>query len=84
MSTFDLVKKVVLEWVKVDPARVTPEATWVEDLGFDHDDPFELALALMEEFQTDRSLLDAFEKTVTVGDLLAYLDARAEVSALRS
>jgi acyl carrier protein len=81
VSTFERVRKVIVEWVDLDPDCMTLAASWVKDLGFDHHDPFELALALMEEFQMDYSFLDAFERMVTVGDLVAYLEARVELSS---
>ena len=50
MSTFDKVKKVVVDQLSVDEALVTPEASFTADLGADSLDTVELVMAFEEEF----------------------------------
>lgn len=50
MSTFEKVKKVVVDQLSVDEALVTPEASFTADLGADSLDTVELVMAFEEEF----------------------------------
>lgn len=76
MSTFDRVKKVVVEQLNVEPEEVTPEATFVEDLRADSLDMVELSMAFEEEFQVDIPDEDA-EKIKTVQDAVNYIDEKS-------
>ncbi|RUM88010.1 MAG: acyl carrier protein, partial [Thermovibrio sp.] len=44
------VKEIIADRLGVDPDEVTPEASFVEDLGADSLDTVELVMALEEEF----------------------------------
>lgn len=50
MSTFEKVKKVVVDQLSCDEALVTPEASFTADLGADSLDTVELVMAFEEEF----------------------------------
>lgn len=76
MSTFDRVKKVVVDQLNVEPDEVTPEATFVEDLRADSLDMVELSMAFEEEFQIDIPDEDA-EKIKTVQDACNYIDEKS-------
>lgn len=52
-DTFEKVKKIVADQLEVDPDKVTPEATFAEDLGADSLDTVELVMALEEEFEIE-------------------------------
>ncbi len=52
-DTFEKVKKIVAEQLEVDPEKVTPEATFADDLGADSLDTVELVMALEEEFEIE-------------------------------
>lgn len=52
-DTFERVKKIVADQLEVDPLKVTPEATFAEDLGADSLDTVELVMALEEEFDIE-------------------------------
>ena len=53
MSTIeDRVKKIVVEQLGVAEDQVTPDASFVDDLGADSLDTVELVMALEEEFDT--------------------------------
>ena len=56
----------------VDPEEVTPEASFVEDLGADSLDTVELVMEFEEEFGIEIPDEDA-EKIQTVGDAIEYI-----------
>ena len=75
-STYDRLKKIVIEQLGVDEAEVNPEASFVDDLNADSLDLVELIMSLEEEFGTEISDEDA-EKIRTVGDAAEYIDERS-------
>ncbi|HVK04584.1 MAG TPA: acyl carrier protein [Armatimonadaceae bacterium] len=76
-STFDRVKKVVVEQLEVSEDQVTPTASFVDDLGADSLDVVELVMGLEEEFDVEIPDEDA-EKIATVGDAIAYIDDKTK------
>jgi acyl carrier protein len=64
---------IIVEQLGVDPAEVTVEASFLEDLGADSLDTAELVMALEEEFDIEIMYEDA-EKIVKVQDAVAYID----------
>ena len=77
MSTFDRVKKVVVDQLEVSEEEVTPNASFVDDLGADSLDVVELVMALEEEFDVEIPDEDA-EKIASVGDAVAYIDEKTK------
>jgi|tagenome__1003787_1003787.scaffolds.fasta_scaffold10461214_1 acyl carrier protein len=75
MSTFDRVKKVVVEQLDLNPDEVTPQASFVEDLGADSLAMVELTMAFEEEFDIEIPDEDA-DKISTVQDAVNYLDEK--------
>jgi acyl carrier protein len=73
-ETFDRVKKIVVEHLGVQEADVTPEASFIDDLGADSLDIVELVMAFEEEFSVEIPD-DAAEKISTVKDAVDYIDA---------
>jgi acyl carrier protein len=77
MATLDeRVKKIIGEQLGVEEDEVTPEASFVEDLGADSLDTVELVMALEEEFGIEIPDEDA-EKILTVGKALDYIKEKA-------
>jgi acyl carrier protein len=77
MATVDeRVKKIIAEQLGVEEDEVTPEASFVEDLGADSLDTVELVMALEEEFGIEIPDEDA-EKILTVGKALDYIKEKA-------
>ncbi|MDK2855115.1 MAG: acyl carrier protein [Bacillota bacterium] len=74
MSIFDRVKEIIVDQLGVDEEAVTPEASFVDDLGADSLDIVELVMALEEEFGIEIPDEDA-EKITTVGDAVEYIKA---------
>ncbi|MBI3962020.1 MAG: acyl carrier protein [Deinococcus sp.] len=72
-STFDRVKHLVVEKLGVDAQEVTPDASFIDDLGADSLDTVELIMGLEEEFGLEISDADA-EKIRTVKDAVAFID----------
>ncbi|MGQ0696248.1 MAG: acyl carrier protein [Nitrospiraceae bacterium] len=77
MATVDeRVKKIIAEQLGVEEDEVTPEASFVEDLGADSLDTVELVMALEEEFAIEIPDEDA-EKILTVGKALDYIKEKS-------
>ena len=74
-STYDRLKKIVVEQLGVDEDEVKPEASFVDDLNADSLDLVELIMSLEEEFGTEISD-EAAERIRTVGDAVEYIDER--------
>ena len=69
----DRVKKMVVEHLDADEAKVTKEASFVDDLGADSLDTVELVMAFEEEFDIEIPD-DAAEHIQTVGDAVSYIE----------
>ena len=65
--------EIIAKQLGVDEDNVTPDASFMEDLGADSLDTVELVMALEEEFDLEIPDSDA-EKIQTVQDALNYLD----------
>ncbi|MBI3976206.1 MAG: acyl carrier protein [Armatimonadetes bacterium] len=79
-TVFDRVKGIVVEQLGVDEAEVTPEASFVDDLGADSLDVVELVMALEEEFEIEIPDEDA-EKIVKVAEAVKYIEQHTPEAA---
>ncbi len=79
-TTFDKVKKIIVEQLGVDESEVTPEASITDDLGADSLDQVELVMAFETEFNIDIPDEEA-EKIKTVGDAVKRIDETATSSS---
>ena len=77
MSTFDQVKKIVVEQLGVEAEDVKMESTFVDDLGADSLDIVELIMAFEEAFNIEIPDEKA-EKIKTVKDVVNYIDAQQQ------
>jgi acyl carrier protein len=77
VTTFDRVKKVVVDQLDVNPDEVTQEASFVDDLGADSLDVVELVMGLEEEFDLEIPDEDA-EKITNVGAAVTYIDEKSK------
>jgi len=66
------VKEIIVEELGVEESEVTPEASFIEDLGADSLDTVELIMKFEEEFDIDIADEEA-EKLTTVGKAIEYL-----------
>ena len=74
MSTFDRVKKIVVDQLGVNEADVQIDSTFIDDLGADSLDVFQIIMGLEEEFDIEIPNEQA-EKIVTVGDAVEQIKA---------
>ena len=72
-STFDRLKKIIVEQLGVDEEEVNLDASFVEDLNADSLDLVELIMSLEEEFGMEISDEDA-EKIQKVSDAVEYIE----------
>ena len=72
-TTYERLKKIVVEQLGVDEVDVKPEASFVDDLNADSLDLVELIMSLEEEFGMEISDEDA-EKIKSVGDAQEYIE----------
>ncbi|HEX6912984.1 MAG TPA: acyl carrier protein [Longimicrobium sp.] len=71
------VKEIIINELGVDAEKVTPEASFVEDLGADSLDTVELVMAFEEEFGMEIPDEEA-EKLRTVGDAISYISSNSQ------
>ncbi len=76
MTVEEKVKGIIMEQLGVDAEEVTPEASFINDLGADSLDTVELVMALEEAFKIEISDEDA-EKITTVSDAVKYIESHA-------
>ena len=76
-SVEERVKQIIVEQLGVDEAEVTPNASFVDDLGADSLDTVELVMAFEEAFDIEIPDEDA-EKIRTVQDAISYIDQHAK------
>ncbi|NLL41994.1 MAG: acyl carrier protein [Firmicutes bacterium] len=69
---FEKVKTIVVEQLGISYGEVTPDSSFVEDLGADSLDVVELVMALEEEFDLRISDEEAV-KIATVRDAVEYI-----------
>ncbi|MGB1548207.1 MAG: acyl carrier protein [Alphaproteobacteria bacterium] len=67
------VKKIVVEHLGVDEAKVVSNASFIDDLGADSLDTVELVMAFEEEFGVEIPD-DMAEKIVTIKDAVDFIE----------
>ncbi|MGH2456128.1 MAG: acyl carrier protein [Candidatus Limnocylindria bacterium] len=72
-TTFERLKKIIVEQLGVDEEEVTAQASFVEDLNADSLDLVELIMSLEEEFGMEISDEDA-EKIQKVSDAVEFIE----------
>ncbi len=71
------IKKIVSEQLDVEPEKVVPEASFVDDLGADSLDLTELIMAMEDEFDMEIDDEEA-QKLRTVQDVINYIESRLD------
>ena len=76
----DRIKNIIVDQLNVNEEQVTPEASFVDDLGADSLDLVELIMSLEDEFKEEVGgeipEADA-EKLTSVGDVITYVKGKA-------
>ena len=73
----DKVKEIIVNELGVEPEKVTPQASFVDDLGADSLDTVELVMAFEEEFGIEIPDEDA-EKITRVKEAVEYIESHAK------
>lgn len=72
-DVFDRVKKIVIDNLSVEDDKISPEASFIDDLGADSLDLVELVMAFEEEF--DIEIPDDVQENIrTVGDAVTHIE----------
>jgi acyl carrier protein len=74
---FAKVQEVVADKLDVDASKITPEASFTNDLGADSLDVVELVMALEEEFEVEIPDEEA-EKLQTVQSVVDYIKTKVK------
>ena len=77
MAVADKVKSIIVEQLGVDEEEVTPDASFVEDLGADSLDTVELVMAFEEEFGIEIPDEEA-EKITRVKEAVQYIKSHTK------
>ena len=69
---FEKLKKVIAEFLNVDPEEITMESTFMDDLGADSLDVFQIVMGIEEEFDIEIPAEEA-EKIATVEEAVELI-----------
>ncbi|MFH1958225.1 MAG: acyl carrier protein [bacterium] len=75
LSVEEKIKAIVAERLRVDVAKILPNANFVNDLGADSLDQVELVMALEDEFGLEIADEEA-QKLDTVGKAIEYVNSK--------
>ena len=70
---FEKLRDIIVEVLNVDENEVTMESTFIDDLGADSLDVFQIIMGIEEEFDIEIPNEEA-EKIVTVGDAVEQIN----------
>lgn len=68
----EMLRKVIAEVLNVDQAEITMDTTFVDDLGADSLDVFQIIMGIEEELDIEVNVEEA-EKIVTVGEAVELI-----------
>ncbi|SCW65011.1 acyl carrier protein [Lachnospiraceae bacterium C10] len=68
----DVLKKIIADVLSVDPEEITEDTTFIDDLGADSLDVFQIIMGVEEELGIEVDN-DEAEKIVTVGDAVEMI-----------
>ena len=71
---FEKLKKIIVDVLNVDENEITMDTTFIDDLGAESLDVFQIIMGLEEEFDIEIPNEQA-EKIVTVGDAVEQIKA---------
>ena len=74
---FDLLKEIIAEVLNVDAAEISMETTFVDDLGADSLDVFQIIMGVEEKLDIEVDT-EAAEKITSVGDAVELIKKTVE------
>ena len=74
MTEFEKLQAIIADVLNVSPETITPDTTFVDDLGADSLDIFQIIMGIEETFDIEIDNEDA-EKIATVGDAVEQIKA---------
>lgn len=77
IMVFEKVKEIIVSTLKLDPSKVTLEASLEHDLGADSLDAVEVIMALEDEFDIEISD-DAAQNIKTVKDIVSHIEEQVK------
>lgn len=69
---FEKLQNIIADVLNIDKEKITPETTFVDDLGADSLDVFQIIMGIEDEFDI-QILDDAAESIVTVNDAVVQI-----------
>lgn len=69
---FEKIQQIIAEVLNIDPQEITMDTTFVDDLGADSLDVFQIIMGIEEELDIEVNVEEA-EKIVTVGDAVELI-----------
>ena len=78
ISSFEQVSKIVSEHLNLNPDKIKPESSFMDDLGADSLDMVELLMVLEENFAIEIPDADA-EKLQKLSDVIKYIEHKAKI-----
>ena len=72
-DVFDRVKAIIVDRLEVEESKITREASFMQDLGADSLDTYDLVFAIEEEFDVQVPD-DKANEIETVGDVVGFLE----------
>ena len=69
---FEKLQNIIADVLNIDKEKITPETTFVDDLGADSLDVFQIIMGIEEEFDIEIPN-EAAEQIVTVGDAVEQI-----------
>ena len=74
---FEKLQQIIAEVLNVDADEITMDTTFVDDLGADSLDVFQIIMGIEEEFDIEIPD-DQVEKIKTVGDIVKFIEEKVE------
>ena len=74
---FEKLKKIIADVLNVDPEEITMDTTFLDDLGADSLDVFQIIMGVEEKLDIEVNT-DEAEKIKTVGDAVALIKATVD------
>ena len=71
---FEKLQSIIAQVLNMDPEEITMDSSFIDDLGADSLDLFEMVMAFEEEFEVEIPSED-LEQINTIGDVVKYLEA---------